>query len=85
VTTPNAPRYSTSMAPIAAIVARISARIAVAVLRIVAVAVSVMGIAVSIAVSVMRILSVAVAVMGITARADVDINLCRCVSRCKHR
>jgi len=80
MTTPDATRYPPSMAPIATVVARISAVIAVAVGRIVAIVISVMRVAVSI----MRI-PIPVAIVGITARADVDINLCRCVSRRKHR
>jgi hypothetical protein len=71
------------MAPIATVVARISAVIAVAVGRIVAIAVAI-GRIVVIAISVMRV-AVSVAIVGVTARADVDINLCRCVSGRKHR
>ena len=90
MTTPDATRYPPSMAPIATVVARISTVIAVAVGRIVAIAVAI-GRIVAIAVSVMRVavsimrIPISVAIVGITARTDVDINLCRCVSRRKHR
>jgi hypothetical protein len=70
VTTPDATRYPASMAPIATVIAWIPAIITVRTIVTVS--------------SVMRI-PVSVAVMAITPRADVDINLCRCVTRRKHR
>ena len=91
MTTPDATRYPPSMAPIATVVARISAVIAVAVGRIVAIAVAIGRIVAIVIISVMRVavsimrIPIPVAIVGITARADVDINLCRCVSRRKHR
>jgi hypothetical protein len=64
------------MAPIATVVAWMPAVIAVAIGTIVAVAISVIWIRISI----MRI-PISVAIVGMTARTDVDINLCSCVSR----
>jgi hypothetical protein len=72
VTTPDATRYPTPMTPIATVVAWISAVIAVVVARIVAVAV-------------MRISISSVSVVSIAPRANVDIDLCRCLARRKRR
>lgn len=80
VTTPDAACYPTPMAPVASVVTSISAVIAIA--RVSAV-IAVAGI-IAIAISVMRI-PISVSVVSITPRANVDINLCRCGCRRKHR
>jgi hypothetical protein len=72
MTPPDAACYPASMAPIATVVAWMSAVIPIPI-RTIAIAISVMRIPVS------------VVIVGVTPRADVDINLCRCVSRRKHR
>jgi len=69
MTPPDAACYPASMTPIATVVAW-PAIIAIG--------------TVAVAISVMRI-PVSVAIVGVTPRPDIDINLCRCLSRRKHR
>jgi hypothetical protein len=62
--------------------------VAVTVARIVAVTVSIIGVTVAVVIvwviSITRI-PIPVAVVGVTPGADVDVDLCGCLSGCKHR
>ena len=76
-------------APVASSVASPVTVVAVGVARIVAITVSVIGVTVAVVVvgevSITRIPIIPVAVVGVAAGADVDIDLCGCISGCKHR
>jgi hypothetical protein len=76
-------------APVASSVASPVTVVAVAVARIVAVTVSIIGVTVAVVVvgvvSITRIPIIPVAVVGVAAGADVDVDLCGCLSGCKHR